>query len=557
MARKREAPFDSEVGLPVIPAFAGTTACPGMAWPLACVSLRPWKRGVSLMNNRILRVMASAWLLALALVASPVCAATSEQQAFVNDLERRTFDWFWDSANPANGLVPDHYPGQSFSSIAAVGFGLTAYGVGVERGYITRAQAAGRTLVTLRFLDRAPQNASEDDAAGYHGFFYHFLDMTTGRRFDRAIELSSVDTTLLLGGVLFAQTYYDRDTPAEREIRALADRIYRRVDWPWMQARAPLISMGWTPGGKFIPSDWKGYDEGMLVYILALGSPTHPVEPDAWAAWLSTNDNTWGTFLGQTFLNFAPMFGHQYSHVWVDFRGIRDDWNRRHGLDYFENSRRATLSQRNYAIANPGRWTGYGADVWGLTASNGPGDVVVEQGGRTLRFSGYTARGAGLDYIADDGTLAPTAAGGSIAFAPEIVIPALQTMQQRYGPWIYNRYGFVDAFNLSFHARARANTGQVVPEVGWFDTVQLGIDQGPIVLMIENWRSDFVWKVMRRNPYIRKGLEQAGFTSGWLCAKPVGAHPVRDQKACSAGRKPVAHRVGSYTGVSAATVPSR
>jgi hypothetical protein len=524
----------------------------------------PEEKAVFLMKNRAFRTIASAFLLALTLVAPAIPAtaptspiATSDRQAFVNDLERRTFDWFWDSANPANGLVPDHYPGESFSSIAAVGFGLTAYGVGVERGYVTRAQAAERTLATLRFFNDAPQNASEDDAAGYHGFFYHFLDMKTGKRFDRAIELSSVDTTLLLGGVLFAQTYYDRDTPAEREIRALADRIYRRVDWPWMQVRAPLISMGWTPGGKFIPSDWKGYDEGMLVYILALGSPTHPVKPDAWKAWLSTNDTTWGTFYGQTFLTFAPMFGHQYSHVWVDFRGIRDDWNREHGLDYFENSRRATYSQRNYAIANPGKWTGYGANVWGLTASNGPGGIVVERGGRTLKFDGYTARGAGLDYISDDGTIAPTAAGGSIAFAPEIVIPALATMKLRYGKWIYNRYGFVDAFNLSFHTRTSLRTGRLVPELGWVDTVQLGIDQGPIVLMIENWRSDFVWKVMRRNPYIRKGLQRAGFTGGWLCMKRAGAHPVRDRDACSAGRMPVAHGVGSYIGVSAETAPPR
>ncbi|UGB44624.1 Tat pathway signal protein [Frateuria edaphi] len=456
--------------------------------------------------------------------ATPGPAATTyatlppAQQKLIDDLERRTFDWFWDSADPKTGLVPDHYPGESFSSIAAVGFGLTAYGVGVERGYVTRAQAAERTLATLRFFKDAPQNGSEDDTAGYHGFYYHFLDMGTGKRFGRWVELSSVDTTLLLGGVLFAQSYFDRDTPAEREIRALADTIYRRVDWPWMQARAPLISMGWTPGGQFIPSDWKGYNEGMLVYILALGSPTHPVQPAAWKAWTSTNDQTWGAFQGQTFLNFAPLFGHQYSHVWVDFRGIRDDWNREHDLDYFQNSRRATYSQRNYAIANPGHWTGYGANVWGLTASNGPGGIVVEQGDKTLTFEGYTARGAGLDYISDDGTIAPTAAGGSIAFAPEIVVPALATMKQRYGKSIYDRYGFVDAFNPSFHTDTELRTGRLVPGLGWVDSVQLGIDQGPIVLMIENWRSDFVWKVMRRNPYIRKGLEKAGFTGGWLAA---------------------------------------
>ena len=478
------------------------------------------------MQIRTFRIAASVLVLAAALALPVVHAAapttyaqlSRPRQALVDDLERRTFAWFWDSANPANGLVPDHHPGESFSSIAAVGFGLTAYGVGVERGYVTREQAVERTLATLRFLDKAPQNASEDDATGYHGFYYHFLDMDSGKRFGRWVELSSVDTTLLLGGVLFAQIYYDRDTPAERRIRALADRIYRRVDWPWMQARPPLISMGWTPGGAFIPSDWRGYNEGMLVYLLALGSPTHPVSPDAWKAWLSTNDRTWGAFHGQTFLNFAPMFGHQYSHVWVDFRGIRDAWNRRHDLDYFENSRRATYSQRSYAIANPGHWTGYGANVWGLTASNGPGGIIVEQGDRRLTFEGYTARGAGLDYIADDGTIAPTAAAGSIAFAPEIVVPALETMKRRYGASIYGRYGFVDAFNPSFHTRTELRTGRLVPELGWVDTVQLGIDQGPIVLMIENWRSDFVWNVMRRNPYIRKGMEKAGFTGGWLDA---------------------------------------
>ena len=439
------------------------------------------------------------------------------QQAMVEDLERRTFQWFWDSANPANGLIPDHYPGPSFSSIASVGFGLTAYGIGAERGYITRAQAADRTLVTLRFFANAAQNDSEDDASGYHGFFYHFLDMQTGKRFERSIELSSVDTTLLLGGVLFAQSYYDRDTPKEKEIRKLADDIYRRVDWTWMQPRTPLISMGWTPGGKFIDADWKGYDEGMLVYILALGSPTHPVSDKAWTAWTSSYPAQWGGFYGNTFLNFAPLFGHQYSEAWVDFRGIRDAWSRAHGLDYFENGRRAVYAQRAYAVANPDHWKGYDANVWGLTACNGPGDITLRlPDGKEHKFDGYTARGAGLDYVSDDGTIAPTAAGGSIAFAPDIVVPALQAMKDRYGDDVYDRYGFVDAFNPSLDTDASPKEGRVVRGKGWFDTLQIGIDQGPIVLMIENWRSDFVWKVMRRNPYIRKGLQRAGFTGGWL-----------------------------------------
>ncbi|WP_445144809.1 glucoamylase family protein [Dyella sp. Tek66A03] len=444
-------------------------------------------------------------------------ALPQQQRVMVDDLEKRTFQWFWDSADAKTGLVPDHYPSESFASIAAVGFGLTAYGVGVERGYITREQAVERTLTTLRFFHDAPQDDSEDGATGFHGFYYHFLNMKTGKREARWVELSSVDTTLLLGGVLFAQSYYDRPTAKEKDIRELADAIYRRVEWTWMQPRAPLISMGWTPGGMFIPHDWQGYDEGMLVYVLALGSPTHPISDDAWSAWSKTYPRTWGEFQGKTFLNFAPLFGHQYSHSWIDFRGIRDAWSREHKLDYFDNSRLATYTQRAYAIANPGHWTGYGENVWGLTASNGPGDIVVKASdGSTRQFHGYIARGAGMEQIVDDGTIVPTAAGGSIAFAPEIVVPALMEMKARYGHAIYNQYGFVDAFNLSFDGKVAPTVGRIVPGMGWADTKQLGIDQGPIVLMIENWRSDFVWKVMRKNPYIRKGLERAGFTGGWL-----------------------------------------
>jgi len=441
----------------------------------------------------------------------------------IADLEKRTFQWFWDSANPENGLIPDHYPTDSFASIASVGFGLTAYGVGVERGYITREQAIDRTLATLKFFNESAQNDSEDDATGFHGFYYHFLDMKTGKRFARWVEVSSVDTTLLLGGVLFSQSYFDHDTPKEKEIRDLADQIYRRVDWTWLQHNAPLISMGWTPGGKMIPHDWAGYNEGMLVYILALGSPTHPVGDDAWAAWTKTYDRTWGEFHGQTFLNFAPLFGHQFTHTWVDFRGIKDAWNREKGLDYFENSRRATYSQQAYAVANPGGWKGYGKNIWGLSASNGPGGLIIKQGDKERTFQGYTARGAGLDYISDDGTIVPMAAGGSIAFAPEIVIPALEEMKKKYGQYIYTKYGFVDAFNQSFDTHTDLRTGQLVPGFGWADTVHLGIDQGPIVLMIENYRSEFIWNVMKKNPYIRKGLQRAGFTGGWLDAETASA----------------------------------
>ncbi|HET7267991.1 MAG TPA: glucoamylase family protein [Oleiagrimonas sp.] len=444
-----------------------------------------------------------------------------QQQQQLDDLEQRTFEFFWDTVNPANGLVPDHWPGKSFSSIAAVGFALTGYGIGAERGWVTRKQAAQRTLTTLEFFAHAPQGDSLFGDSGYHGFFYHFLDMKTGLRDGKWVELSSIDTTLLLGGVLFAQSYFDRDTPVERKIRKLADQIYRRVDWTWMRARPPLVTMGWRPESGLGKSDWEGYDEAMLLYVLALGSPTHALKPGAWKAWTSTYSRTWGEFQGYRFLNFGPLFGHQYSQAWIDFRGIKDAWMRRHDSTYFANSRCAARAQRAYAIANPNGWSGYGAKLWGLTASNGPGNFQFSAASGQGIFFGYTARGAGLGHIRDDGTIAPTAAAASIAFAPRIAVGAIEHMLKHYGKIIYGKYGFYDAFNLSFdYPKVKPRSGRVVLGFGWVDNEYLGIDQGPILLMLENYRSGLVWNVMRRNPYIRRGLERAGFTGGWLEADP-------------------------------------
>ena len=439
----------------------------------------------------------------------------------IAQIEKRTFDFFWDTTNPDNGLAPDHYPGPSFSSIAAVGFALTAYPIGVERGWITRAQAVQRTLATLEFFNAAPQGSAAAGVTGYKGFYYHFLDMRTGRRWP-GIELSTIDTALLMGGVLFDMSYFDRDTPREHRIRELARTLYERVDWPWMQVDAPLISMGWTPEHGFIKANWQGYNEGMILYIEALGSPTHPVQKNAWSAWTATYPRFWGDYYGREQLSFAPLFGHQYSESWIDFRGIQDAYMRGKGIDYFINGRRATEAQRDYAIANPMHWTGYGKDLWGLTACDGPGDFVLDQRGRKRIFFSYAARGAGLRGTRDDGTIAPTAALGSIAFAPHIVIPMIEAMQARYGSAIYGPYGYVDAFNPSFHLTgAPLRSGKVVPGVGWVDSERLGIDQGPILLMIENYRSGFVWRVMRKNPYIRRGLQRAGFTGGWLDGRPA------------------------------------
>ena len=434
----------------------------------------------------------------------------------VNNLERRTFRFFWNTADKQTGLVPDRYPTPSFASTAAIGFALTAYVIGSERGYVTRSQARGRTLRTLRFLANAPQGPDEAGMIGYKGFYYHFLDMKTGARFDTS-ELSTVDTALLLGGVLLAQTYFDGDTRAEREIRQLADEIYGRVDWVWAQNRPPIISHGWRPETGFLRFDWRGYNEALLLYVLALGSPTHPVEPEAYDEWLKTYKDTWGRYFERELLGFGPMFGHQYSHVWIDFRGIQDAFMREKGIDYFENSRRAAYAQREYAIQNPMRWRGYDSEIWGLTASDGPADTVQIYNNEERGFFTYSARGTAAPHVLDDGTIAPTAAVGMIAFAPEIVIPTIRAFRARFGEHLYQRYGFLDAVNPSFtYTDAPLRHGRIIENLGWVADDYLGIDQGPIVAMIENYRSGLIWKLMQRNPYVRRGLERAGFTGGWL-----------------------------------------
>ena len=449
---------------------------------------------------------------------------STRESAFLDTLSRRTFDFFWETTNPRNGLTPDRWPTKSFSSVAAVGFALTAYPIGVERGWVSREAARDRVLTTLRFFWTAPQGPASTGVTGYKGFFYHFLDMETGQRF-ATVELSTIDTALLLAGALSCRQYFDRDDAGDREVRALADSIYRRVDWNWARDNETLVRMGWRPEAApyqnprgFITSQWAGYDEGMILYVLALGSPTHPVDPAAWTQWTSTYK--WDRFQGQEFVQFAPLFGHQYSHLWVDFRGIQDAYMRGKGIDYFENSRRATLSQRTYATTNPTQWSGYGADAWGLTASDGPLDSTFVVDGRTRTFHTYWARGVGTDEMNDDGTLVPTAAGGSVPFAPEAAIPTLVAMRERYGEPLFGRYGFVDAFNPTLRTPGPPlHHGRIVSGLSWFDTDYLGIDQGPILAMVENWRSGFVWSLMRRDADVVRGLCRAGFTGGWIAGR--------------------------------------
>lgn len=438
---------------------------------------------------------------------------------FYDRIERRTFRFFWDTVNRKNGLVPDRWPTPSFSSIAAVGFALPAYAIGAEYGWCARAEARDLTLTTLRFFWNAPQGPAARGTTGHKGFFYHFLDMASGLRF-RDVELSSVDTTILLMGMLFAGQYYSGDHSAEREIRRLSAALYQRVDWNFFRAdgRAAL-SMGWHPeDGALLRANWVGFNEGMFVNILALGSPTHPAHADLWPQWTAPYPALWRGSGPSRRVAFGPLFGHQYSHMFIDFRGIRDAPMRAAGFDYFENSRRATYANRAYCRANPMRWRGYSGDVWGLSACDGPGDYRRAFRGETRTFFGYAARGpVGEPDGRDDGTITPTAALGSLPFAPEIVIPCAKAMLDRHGARIFRKYGFADSFNPSFtYADARSKAGTVDSKLGWVARDYLGIDQGPILLQAANYRDEFIWRHMRRVPAIRRGLERAGFTGGWL-----------------------------------------
>jgi len=424
------------------------------------------------------------------------------QRHLLDEIQREAFGYFLQETNPANGLVVDKTNSDWPASIAAVGLALTAYPVGVERGFVTRAEAAERTLTTMQFFWQS-KHGPEPDATGYKGFYYHFLDMQTGARAWQC-ELSTVDSALLLGGMLTSAAYFDGDAPAEREIRDLADRLYARVDWQWAQNGGATVTLGWKPESGFLPYRWEGYDEALLLYVLGLGSPTHPLPAESYEAWASTYE--WKTVYDTQFLYAGPLFTHQLSHLWIDFRGIQDAFMRGHGIDYFENSRRATLVQQQYAIRNPGGWAHYGELCWGITASDGPGEVTLVIDGVERRFFDYEARA--VPDGPDDGTIAPWAVVASLPFAPEIVLPTLADFR-RYRRRRDHPYGFKATFNPTFPDPGGAPQGWVSP---W----HFGLSEGPIVIMIENYTSDLVWSLMRRCPYLVAGLRAAGFTGGWL-----------------------------------------
>ena len=435
----------------------------------------------------------------------------------LEEIQRQTFDYFIHEVNNLNGLVADTIEKGAPASIAAVGLALSAYPVGVERGFITRSNAIKITLATLRFFRKSSQG-TEVDATGYKGFYYHFLNMSTGKRAWKC-ELSTVDTAILLAGMLVAGAYFTGGTPAEREIRSLSEDLYDRADWQWAANSGLTVAMGWNPENGFLPYRWQGYDEALILYLLALGAPRFSLSPESYAAWTSTYN--WRKVYDHEFLYSGPLFTHQISHIWTDFRGVQDYYMRTKSIDYFENSRRATYAQRQYAIDNPLGFKGYGENCWGITACLGPGPATRKIKGKNCQFFGYVGRG--IPDGPDDGTLAPWGVIASLPFAPEIVLPAIDhfdTLNLR----VSNTYGFKSTFNATF-------PGGTAKSPYWHSPFHCGLNQGPIVLMIENFRSGLLWRLMRQCPPLVRGLHRAGFAGGWL-----GPCPSNDRDATPARR---------------------
>ncbi|MEW5978244.1 MAG: glucoamylase family protein [Acidobacteriota bacterium] len=405
-------------------------------------------------------------------VSAPVTLKPADQD-FLEDLSRRAFRYFWEQADPETGLVRDRArtdgslheeTHRDVASIAATGFGLTALCIAAEYGWMAANEARQRVYRTLQFLSER----------AYHqqGWFYHWMNAKTGERVWQS-EVSSIDTALLLGGVLTTRGYYGKDA----EIVRLATQIYDRVDFSWMLNGHPaLFSHGWKPETGFLDHRWADYSEQTILYWLAIGSPTHPLSPDVWNAW----KREWVTYADYRYLSSgAPLFIHQYSHAWVDYRGRRERLPPH--TDYFENSRVATRAHRQFCLDLSQEFPGYAPNVWGITASDS--------------VKGYVAWGGPPRHPAIDGTVVPCAAGGSLMFTPEISLPALRAMQGQFGDRIYGRYGFTDAFN---------------PNTGWVNPDVIGIDVGITLLSAENLRSGNVWRWFMRNAEVGRAMHSVG-----------------------------------------------
>ena len=427
----------------------------------------------------------------------PDAIAKSDDQ-LLERLQSAAFSYFLEHADPVTGLIADTSRRGSPSSIAVVGFALSCYPIGVERGWIARADAASRSLKALRFFWNSLQGA-EADVTGYKGFYYHFLDMRTGRRVWKC-ELSLIDTTLLLAGILTAATYFTAPAADEIEIRELAEALYRRIDWQWAQNGRKTVAQGWKPECGFLSSGWEGYSEATILYVLGLASPTFALPPDSFGGWTSTYQ--WQNVYGYEYLYAGPLFIHLFSHAWIDFRGMQDEFMREKDCDYFENSRHAVSVQREYAARNPQGFIGYGPNFWAISAGDGPGNEELRESGRDRRFFGYTDRG--VPFGRDDGTIAPWGMLAALPFSPPSALTAVRHMIERH-PEICVGDRMSSAFNPS-----------LIEQGGWISEGYFGLDQGIVVMMIENYRSGLIWKLMRSCPHIATGLRRAGFTGGWL-----------------------------------------
>jgi hypothetical protein len=451
-------------------------------------------------------LLRSAWQIPLARKA---IARFASDAWLIEFAQRAHFEWFRRNQNPRTGLVKDRDKPKAPASVASTGFALAVYPIAASRGWITHEEALTYVSKTLRALSEAPQGPEREGNSGHWGMFYHFLDPDTATRavapkfWDS--ELSTIDTALLMAGVLFAASYFDGDDTHERGIRHMAETLYQRVEWNRFVNDKGLILHAWTPERGMWEPVYRGYSEALLLYILALGSPTHPAPAASWQAFIG--DAKTVTHYGQEFIRMPgmPLFCYQYPQAFIDFRGITDSVGKRVGFDYHENARRASLAQHGYAVDNPLGMRNYSALDWGLTACDGPGDKKVEIGGREVQFRWYSERG-GPDGF-DDGTIAPTAALSAMPFVPQRTLATLRH-------WLSNRpelfdmdLGFVDAFNMTFDPTKNS---------GWVDSERIGIDQGPIVIMMENHMSGLVWSVMRKNVHLQRGLKAAGFSGGWL-----------------------------------------
>jgi len=421
---------------------------------------------------------------------------TDDENAMLDSIEQKTLQFFLNEHHPEKGIVKDRAASGAPASIAATGFGIPCFAIGAERKWITREEAAEITLKTLKFFLNSVQSA-DTNATGYKGFYYHFLRMDSGTR-EWNCELSSIDTGILMMGFVFARNYYNLDNETENEIRSITAKLLGRIDWDFMvlssTAKHPnTISMAWSPEKGLLNFGWSGYNEGLFLYVLAAGSGMKDAEKN-YESWLSTYE--WKTpYKDLSHVAFPPLFGHQFSQAFIDYRGLADKYMKAKGIDYFENSKRATYVQREYAINNPQGWIGYDSLCWGITACDGPGEKYNFD---DKKFTGYAGRGtSGPDYtIAEDGTIAPYGSISSLPFAPEIVFPTIRSLNEKYGTKIWGKYGYYDSFNLT---------------AKWVDNDFIGIDEGPMMMMIENFRTSLVWNYVMKDPIIQKGLNRLGY----------------------------------------------